>query len=71
VLYLLLDDLDAADHLHVRNNDLRDVKTTNSSRSIPAETLLSPQELSELKAFLSHNEQAIDLPAVIQESLSS
>jgi integrase len=58
VLYLLLDDLDAADHLHVRNNDLRDVKTTNSSRSIPAGILLSPQELSELKAFLGQRKQA-------------
>jgi integrase len=58
VLYLLLEDLDAADHLHVRNNDLRDVKTTNSSRSIPAGILLSPQELSELKAFLRQRSQA-------------
>src|SRR5258705_3568451 len=58
VLYLLLDDLDAADHLHVRNNDLRDVKPTNSSRSIPAGILLSPQELSELKAFLDQRKQA-------------
>jgi integrase len=57
VLYLLLDDLDAADHLHVRNNDLRDVKTVNSTRSIPAGILLSPEELVELKAFRHQRRQ--------------
>jgi integrase len=58
VLYLLLEDRDAADHLHVRNNDLRDAKTKNSGQSIPAGILLSPRELSELKAFLDQRKQA-------------
>jgi site-specific recombinase XerD len=58
VLYLLAEDLDAADHLHVRNNDIRDVKTRNSIRSIPAGILLSLDEMSELKLFLMQRRKA-------------
>jgi site-specific recombinase XerD len=58
VLYLLIDDLDSADHLHVRNNELRDVKTTNSTRSVPAGILLSSQERAELAAFFQMRKNA-------------
>jgi site-specific recombinase XerD len=51
VIYLLIDDLDSAEHLHVRNNELRNVKTTNSARSVPAGILLSSKELAELAEF--------------------
>jgi integrase len=52
VLYLMAHDFDDADHLHVRNNKFRRVKTSNANRSIPAGILLSPEELSELNVFL-------------------
>jgi integrase len=57
VFYLMADDFDDADYLHVRNNSLRRVKTSNATRSIPAGILLSKGELAELNLFLAERRQ--------------
>jgi integrase len=66
VLYLFDNDLDTADHLYVRKNDIRDVKTRNSTRSIPAGLLLSESELTELKHFIS---ERVSAPASLEYHL--
>jgi integrase len=53
VFYLMANDFDDADYLHVRNNSLRRVKTSNAARSIPVGILLSEDELTELNEFLA------------------
>jgi integrase len=52
-LYLNLNDFDPADHLHIRRNELRELKTSNAQRSIPLEVFLAPSELGELKEYIS------------------
>jgi hypothetical protein len=49
----MANDFDNADYLHVRNNILRRVKTSNAARSIPVGILLSEDELTELNEFLA------------------
>jgi integrase len=57
VFYLMANDFDDADYLHVRNNSLRRVKTSNAARSIPVGVLLSEDELTELNEFLAERRE--------------
>jgi integrase len=59
VLYLLEDDLDTADHLHVRNNKFREGKTRHSIRSLPAALLIPKEELRELKRFIKERKENV------------
>lgn len=52
VLYLAIDDFDAADHLQIRKNELRELKTSNAMRSIPLQALLSEHELSRFRSYV-------------------
>jgi integrase len=52
VLFLRVNDIDQSDHLHVRTYDQREVKTTNSNRSLPLAVLLNSREMAWLREHM-------------------